>query len=68
VDISNLGREVVTWQLGLINALLEGRVKSRKANMGKTIFESSAPFFTLQRKKKHILVCICMKNVSGNVI
>lgn len=28
MDISNLRREVVTWQLGLINALLEGREKS----------------------------------------
>lgn len=30
MDISNLSGEVVTWQAGLINALLEGRKKSGK--------------------------------------
>lgn len=30
MDISNLSEEVVTWQLGLINALLEGREKSER--------------------------------------
>lgn len=46
MDISNLSREVVTWQAGLINALLEGREKSEK--QAKPFLVSSSAFLKEQ--------------------
>lgn len=42
VDISNLSREVVTWQLGLINALVEAREKSAKQAQAKLFLQVSS--------------------------
>lgn len=58
MDISNLSREVVTWQLGLINALLEGREKSERQAWAKPFFQSSAPFFTLQRRNTFLFASL----------